>query len=544
MGLENELRKYGASSLDQPVGGKKYSLSAPDAGAQAAGRERQTNGLIDRNLQRAMRHGSPAERIAAGRAYQERSSQPGYQQGGGIQSSEGNQQRDQMTGDKFTSEGLRLNGTRPADTIEGQSNALPRGTVSSLPEGSTGRIWVNVGGHSAASSVKPVEEGPLAPMVQSATTSVTTPPTTQGEAANSTPAAPDWRQQRATALEALKGKFTKQDAANDLAEKAAPQGIDPKYQVPKETLDMESKFDSMIADRPADQKAMFSKMSESDKAAMVQKNESLKTVRKELDKIGPDKNSNAEQAKALIPGAKKEVQGLIDAADIMTGSAQDAFGDFKAASRSLKEERGAPTFSQDQLQSVIDGSNVRGLGQKELDPVIQSGNPLFDDPNGPSNSWVKTPPKPSSTKKAIPETGGKLPENASSGDGWIKAIGHDLGSVGHFAKDSFMGGRELVNKGGKLLSGAVSDITSFSPAVMQSFFPGETGRKIREINPAGKIKDAVYNATQFLPNKVLESKKIRPPDQASNDVKIQKDRTYDGIINSVRERSNFLQRYA
>ena len=406
-----------------------------------------------------------------------------------------------MTGDKFTSEGLRLNGTRPADTIEGQSNALSRGTVNSLPEGSTGGVWVNVGDHSTASATKPSVRGSSAPMGQSATAPVTTPPVAQDEAGNGKLATPDWKQQRSSAIEALKGKFTKQDAANALADKAAPQGIDPKYQVTKETLDMESKFDPMIADRPSDQKAMFSKMSESDKAAMVQKNESLKTARNELDKLGPGKNSNSEQVKALIPGAKKEVQGLIDAADIMTGSTQDAFGDFKAASRSLKEGRGAPAFSQDQLQSVVDGSNIRGLGQKELDSVIQSGNPLFDDPNGPSNSWVKPPPKPSSTK-----TGGPAP--IDEGKGFFGSIWSDVkGAVRKIDKSALESRR----------------LSSGTYQKDQNEYYDRLESEMGDRNPTSETGRFLKRRDQHLIEK-NKLERAKSPDQASNDLKTQQER--------------------
>ena len=261
-------------------------MSAPDAGEQAAGINRQDQARSDRMLARLVRDpkASPSARIEAAQEQQKRRDTPGYVNGRGIGNVEQSRNQDRSTADKTVQAGLAAEVARKkmiASQIEGQAGKFPPSSSqvpvprgASSPTGGPGIAPPTTDEYGFVSA-------PTAPAGQGATTPSPTLPVVQQAPSNVTPDAPDWRQQRAAALEALKGKFTKQDAANALAEKAAPQGIDPKYQVPKETLDMESKFDAMIADRPADQKAMFSKMSESDKAAMVQKNESLKTAREE-----------------------------------------------------------------------------------------------------------------------------------------------------------------------------------------------------------------------------------------------------------------------
>lgn len=263
MALGDGRLMSGRSSLDEPTGSKKYSLAAPSSAEKAARRERKSNDLIDRNLQRAMRTGSPQQRIAAGKAYQERSSMPGYQQGGGIQSFEGNQQRDRQTGDRFTAEGLRLAGEDPASVIEGQANggkksnigkstadggtgskigtapadrsaatttgALGDGSGSSaanareaLTEGSTGGDWVNVGD----GSTKPTETVPAAAPEVGKTDFVA-----------------DRRLTLNADLARLKTKFEREDAAKELADQAEPKGVDPRSQTTKKQTQESDVFD-------------------------------------------------------------------------------------------------------------------------------------------------------------------------------------------------------------------------------------------------------------------------------------------------------------
>ena len=222
-------------------GSKKYSLAPTSAAEKAARRERKSNDLIDRNLQRAMRTGSPQQRIAAGRAYQERSSMPGYQQGGGIQSFEGNQQRDRETGDRFTAEGLRLAGEDdPASVVEAQAGGVKKSNIGkssadggtgsnigtapadrstatttgalgsgsgnsaanareALAEGSTGGDWINV----SDGSTKPVKA-----------TAVATPE------AGKVDFAEDRRLTLNANLASLKAKFEEENAAKELANQA------------------------------------------------------------------------------------------------------------------------------------------------------------------------------------------------------------------------------------------------------------------------------------------------------------------------------------
>lgn len=297
----------GTSSLDEPTGTRKYSMAAPSAGDRAAKRERKTNDMIDRNLQRAMRTGPSQQRVAAGIAYQERSRTPGYQPGGGIQSAEGNRNRDRQTADNFTKEGLRLQGKEnSADVVAGQADAANKNVGVATADGGTnsnigtsaadggnskigtskadasGRVTMEkrnpasgaLGDGSGSSAAKPLlpvgSKSPFAGMDEKpeglnarelndwdrtydksdsragtlgepegaewvdigkgAPPPATTPPATQGGAGNGKPAVPEWQQKRTAALEALRGKFTKQDAANALAKELEPKGIDPKYQ--------------------------------------------------------------------------------------------------------------------------------------------------------------------------------------------------------------------------------------------------------------------------------------------------------------------------
>ena len=135
---------YGKSALDEPTGTKKYSMAPMSAGEKAASRERKSNNLIDRNLQRAMRRGSPAERIAAGQLYQKRSSTPGYQQGGGIASADDNREADRITASNYTKEGLQLKNNSNQNVNPGtaqDANDVERGPVNvigrELPGGTT-----------------------------------------------------------------------------------------------------------------------------------------------------------------------------------------------------------------------------------------------------------------------------------------------------------------------------------------------------------------------------------------------------------------------
>jgi hypothetical protein len=144
MGLGDGTSMYGKSALDEPTGTKKYSMAPMSAGEKAASRERKSNNLIDRNLQRAMRRGSPAERIAAGQLYQKRSSTPGYQQGGGIASADDNREADRITASNYTKEGLQLKNNSNQNVNPGtaqDANDVERGPVNvigrELPGGTT-----------------------------------------------------------------------------------------------------------------------------------------------------------------------------------------------------------------------------------------------------------------------------------------------------------------------------------------------------------------------------------------------------------------------
>jgi len=118
------------------------------------------------------------------------------------------------------------------------------------------------------------------------------------------------------------------------------------------------------------------------------------------------KTDFGEEAKALIPGAKKELQGFIDAADIMTGSTRDAFGDFEAKAESLREKRGTlePDFKETKtdisaLDAVPDNIKAARESLAGLDGGgwnLEKGQAMLDQQTA-SN-------KPTSTN--TPETGG------------------------------------------------------------------------------------------------------------------------------------------
>lgn len=98
-----------------------YSSGGRSEGEKAQSRERKSNDMIDRNLQRIMRHGTPQERLAAGQKAQERQDRPGHQQGGGIKSAEENRTRDQIAAENITKEGLALKNNGPIQP-QGQVN--------------------------------------------------------------------------------------------------------------------------------------------------------------------------------------------------------------------------------------------------------------------------------------------------------------------------------------------------------------------------------------------------------------------------------------
>lgn len=330
----------GTSSLDQPTGARKYSMAAPSAGERAAKADRMDQAASDRMLSRTMRDSSqPASvRIAAAKEQQSRRDTPGYVNGRGIKDAEQNRNQDSQTADKFTAEGLRLQGKEnPADVVAGQADAANKGVGVSTADGGTdskigtskadasGRVTMekrnpasgalgNGSGSSAENARESLAEGSTGGewvnAGPSATPPATKPPVAQGGAASGKPVISRDLQAKRDAVTALKDQwsFDEESKVDRKDYRATPD------QISKEdsAASAETAFNNLIKDRPADQKAMFARLSNEDKAAMVQKNESLKTIREETAKLGPDKNSNAEQAKALIPGARREIDSAIN----------------------------------------------------------------------------------------------------------------------------------------------------------------------------------------------------------------------------------------
>lgn len=253
-------------------------MGKKDQATKDAERNRKGEAASNRRLRWKTTGESNSVELQAEAMLAEQRKRPGHVDSGGVNDAEAMAEQDRQTGVKNTEAGKALEAVRKKqiEAVQGKSQT----SADAVANGANAVM-------------------PSPPLQTPDNTPATTPPVAQGGAGNGKPAVPEWQQKRTAALEALRGKFTKQDAANALAKELEPKGIDPLYQASKETLDMESKFKAMIADRPADQKAMFEALPEKEKAAMVQKNESLKMVREEEAKLGPDKSSNVEQAKAL-----------------------------------------------------------------------------------------------------------------------------------------------------------------------------------------------------------------------------------------------------
>ena len=152
------------------------------------------------------------------------------------------------------------------------------------------------------------------------------------------------------------------------------------------------------------------KFTDEDKAAIRKNMAGLKPEqRKEAaDKsISDTEKGNAEttrktkEFKDLLPAAKEALQGLIDV--------QDKYG---YDSSNLKKLRGAPALSKEQKAIMDEGGFITNRGGVELDPVIPSGNPLFDNPNAESVAWARgsvTPKTPSKEDEKKPNN--ELPKN-------------------------------------------------------------------------------------------------------------------------------------
>lgn len=107
----------------------------------------------------------------------------------------------------------------------------------------------------------------------------------------------------------------------------------------------------------------------------------------DTEKGNAETTRKTKEFKDLLPAAKEALQGLIDV--------QDKYG---YDSSNLKKLRGAPALSKEQKAIMDEGGFITNRGGVELDPVIPSGNPLFDNPNADSVAWARgsvTPKTPS-----------------------------------------------------------------------------------------------------------------------------------------------------
>lgn len=624
----------GTSSLDQPTGTRKYSMAAPSAGERAAKADRMDQAASDRMLSRTMRDSSqPASvRIAAAKEQQSRRDTPGYVNGRGIRDAEQNRNQDSQTADKFTAEGLRLQGKEnPAEVVAGQAadavkNGAPAGGAGIDPPTTDENGFVSA---------------PTPSMEPSAPTPATTPPVAPGEAASGTPSADPMADRAKERLAGIKGAVVDSKAkfANDLKTWGATDPKDRK-QTPDQILAYGAKLgldenqinaairgDEKLDTGSAALSAQAEAKGRADKAANTPEakakratadfgkaygdylNGAGKTATKEekdakyaelkgkaveggfevtkeaKDKaawisyeakvkaaksagIDPNtvtsKTDFGEEAKALIPGAKKELQGFIDAADIMTGSTRDAFGDFEAKAESLRESRGAlegraSTEIGDKLQSEVVPDNVKaareslsGLDGGGWD--LAKGQEMLDQQTAAN--------KPTSTK--TPETGGPSSQKPSVDDGlgWLtpgvdpKAATKKL-KFAHGYSDKniteLLNGRGITEsaakdkKGQDLVAAEKKAQDIFDESVIRN--PPNFSSEALKGTYAGNVWDWFQDPTgekQAAINRQKQKQQPKAnPTQASNDAKLQqRAAAYQAPIDAVLERSNFLQRYA
>lgn len=178
------------------------------------------------------------------------------------------------------------------------------------------------------------------------------------------------------------------------------------------------------------------------------------------------------EAKALIPGAKKEIQAIIDARDAFRGKGPQAweayrknretitgekidssnpdaldresqlyfdingkaagvgfsgYGNDKAFQKDtdrLKQFRGAPSMTDDQMRIVREAPSVGAEKDDSIDP-FPTGNPLFDNPNAPSVAWNNSA-KPVETPKSNPKAKPKEDVSAYAGGSPLGAQALDV----------------------------------------------------------------------------------------------------------------------
>lgn len=459
------------SKLDQlySSGGRKSDSE------RAAAAERKINTRNQKAAVTMSRSKDPREQAAGIRLVAEMQAQPGYQAQPNITRHGQYDEQDRQTARNFEQEGMRLYNN-------GQGK-----------DGSSGGEWVNVGPKNSADAIAAAASDPngnrnaptpstdqygnvTAPVDSMSTNQPTTPPSTVGVEQNR-PQERDYRAETREALAGLKEKFGKEDMARaekrqldkDLAIGVADKGvqIDPKYAVSKEqAAEMVKAGISGKADKKMSQADIeLAKIKNDPKlnaggAGPAGESAKERTARLVLQakknaakKTGykgevTSETDFAAEAKGLIPGAKKEVQAIIDARDsaiddkafrgtlkssnrqedlkqdafdsfaaqlgIDQGSSSDrlsVFDQYEKDTNRLKEFRGAPAFSEDQSNIVSSAPSIRG---EDEPTIIPSGNPLFGDSPGAEALYKQSAqgaPKPAEKPKTNPV--GKQKEDVS-----------------------------------------------------------------------------------------------------------------------------------
>lgn len=214
-------------------------MGKKDQATKDAERNRKGEAASNRRLRWMTTGGDDRVKLAAEEMLAEQRKRPGHVDSGGVNDAEAMAERDRQTGVKNTEAGKAIEAVRKkqieaelgksqtsADAVENGANAVmpspPRPTSDNNPADT-----------SLAPAKPPAPAAPGSPTPsteQGATPPATTPPAPPAGPGNGKPAVPEWQQKRTAALEALRGEFTKQDAANALAKETEPKGVDPKYQ--------------------------------------------------------------------------------------------------------------------------------------------------------------------------------------------------------------------------------------------------------------------------------------------------------------------------
>ena len=237
---------------DKPLASDElYSnTNRDDPAMKAAEIRRKTQNGAYKNALRDTRSKDPDERASGYKRALDMQNQ-GYQPQSNIPGDGEYDGQNRKYADNHTREGLVLE----EQARKRQEAELGNNSPASPPVPVPGGAAAPAGGAGSAPytpipTTKPSVSAPTPSAGQSATPGATTPPVAQGGAGNGKPAVPEWQQKRTAALEALRGKFTEQDAANALAKETEPKGIDPLYQASEKEM-AEPQTDSRMPTRSA-----------------------------------------------------------------------------------------------------------------------------------------------------------------------------------------------------------------------------------------------------------------------------------------------------